>query len=80
MHTGANEVILGDAGMAQWIAMEHYRMHTVEHWPDGPYKRATVNAIHASLNRLTEGAPRTDALACSICSQRKLRETLAHLA
>ena len=55
--------------MPEWIAMEHYRLHTVEQWPDGPYKTATLDAIHASLTSLTRDTPQSPV--CSICSKRR---------
>jgi hypothetical protein len=57
----------------QWLTMEHYRLHCVERWPDGPYKQAVVAAIHSALERL-----RAASLApiqqpeCSICASRVL--------
>ena len=38
----------------QWISNEHHRMHIVEAWPDGPYKDATLRAIHSTLYRLAQ--------------------------
>jgi len=40
----------------QWIASEHHRLHTVEGWPEGPYKDATLRAIHSTLASLAHGA------------------------
>jgi hypothetical protein len=69
MATGTNEMWMGDQGMPEWIAMEHYRLHTVEQWPDGPYKTATLDAIHSSLAGLLRAAPATLLPDCSICSE-----------
>jgi hypothetical protein len=33
----------------QWLSMEHYRLHIAEEWPDGPYKEATLAAIHSTI-------------------------------
>jgi hypothetical protein len=41
----------------QWIAMEHYRLHTVEEWPASPYKDATLAAIYSSLEGLSRYVP-----------------------
>ena len=54
----------------EWIAMEHYRLHSVERWPDSPYKTATLEAIHLSLARLMRDALETRATDCSICFNR----------
>ena len=53
----------------QWIAAEHHRLHTVEGWPDSPYKEATLRAIHSTLASLEEesaGFP-----ACETCVSRR---------
>lgn len=36
----------------RWIAIEHYRMHLVESWPDSDHKQATLAAIRAALASL----------------------------
>ncbi len=51
----------------QWILMEHYRLHTVETWPDSPYKRATLAAIHSSLESLSQDRAAESALSCAVC-------------
>jgi len=58
--------------MNQWIAVEHYRLHTIEEWPDSPYKEATLAAIHAALTSLASD-PRAGApvAACNICRTRR---------
>ena len=48
----------------QWIAMEHYRLHTVEGWPDSPYKEATLAAIYSSLAGLARFLPAGAASHC----------------
>jgi hypothetical protein len=58
---------------SQWIAMEHYRLHSVEQWPDGPAKEAALAAIHSSLEslaRISGGSTPP----CSVC-QSQLHET-----
>lgn len=76
MQTGANGIWAVEPLLHESIAMEHYRLHTVEQWPDGPYKAATLDAIHASLTRLTRDAAATYAPACSICSNRRNAPTV----
>lgn len=45
----------------EWIAMEHYRLHTVEAWPDSPRKNASLAAIHSALGALlADSAPRRE--------------------
>ena len=56
----------------QWIASEHHRLHTVEGWPDSPYKEATMRAIHSKLASLEED-PSVGAPGCLVClSPRKI--------
>lgn len=56
--------------MGEWIAMEHYRLHSVERLPDSPYKRAALAAIQFSLAGLMRDAPETLAPDCSVCFNR----------
>jgi hypothetical protein len=56
----------------QWIASEHHRLHTVEAWPESPYKDATLRAIHSTLASLAENAGvATGFPACEICLSRR---------
>jgi hypothetical protein len=58
--------------MDQWLAMEHYRLHTVEEWPDGPLKQGALAAIRASLESLLRsGAKPIDCTTC-LCQRRHL--------
>jgi hypothetical protein len=53
----------------QWLAMEHYRMHTIEEWPEGPHKEAALAAIRSTLVSLSRsGADSTD---CYVCQARR---------
>jgi len=56
----------------QWIASEHHRLHTVEGWPEGPYKDATLRAIHSTLASLAHGASVAAGFpACETCLSRR---------
>ncbi len=56
----------------QWVALEHYRLHLVEGWPDTPYKQATLAAIQSTLaSLLREGVRATSQQQCAICLSRK---------
>ena len=57
--------------MPEWIALEHHRLDIVEQWPDGPYKTATLDAIHSSLAGLLQHSSATDSAKCGICSKRR---------
>jgi hypothetical protein len=41
----------------EWFATEHYRLHSVEEWPDSPHKEAALYAIRSSLDSLTRNLP-----------------------
>jgi hypothetical protein len=56
----------------QWIASEHYRLHTVEGWADSPYKEATLRAIHSSLASLMQDPLVAASMPpCEVCLSRK---------
>ncbi|PYT16268.1 MAG: hypothetical protein DMG59_10935 [Acidobacteria bacterium] len=61
----------------QWLAMEHYRLHTVEEWPDGPRKRTTLAAIRSSLESLSRYQQAGTDAACDICRNRKKNSTVS---
>lgn len=53
------------------LAMEHYRLHVTEQWPEGPRKQATLAAIHDALAALSTAAPEeAAAFECFDCSSR----------
>ena len=52
--------------LKQWIAMEHYRLHTVELWPESDYKQAMLAAIRSTLESLSTGHP-SEQCDCGIC-------------
>jgi hypothetical protein len=55
----------------QWIAMEHYRLHCAEQWPDSPYKRAVLEAIQSTLKRLRATSPvALQKPECALCACR----------
>lgn len=56
----------------QWIAAEHHRLHTVEAWPDSPYKDATLRAIHSTLARMAQdSSPAASLPPCQVCLSRR---------
>lgn len=38
--------------LQEWIAMEHYRMHVIEQWPDTPARAAALAAVRSTLKSL----------------------------
>lgn len=57
----------------EWIAMEHYRMHIVESWPDSPRKASTLAAIQSALGALIDGHRQPD---CNICRSRSKKRSV----
>jgi hypothetical protein len=60
----------------EWLAVEHYRLHVVEEWPDGPHKHAALAGIHSTLESLTQGHPEMECPPCEVCSSRGRRPNL----
>jgi hypothetical protein len=56
--------------LSQWIAAEHYRLHVVECWPDGPRKEATLAAIYSTLASLGRDS-NPASTECVVCSARR---------
>jgi len=53
----------------QWLAMEHYRLHAVEEWPDSARKEAVLAAIHLKIESLS-GDPLSFPTGCIVCHER----------
>jgi hypothetical protein len=41
----------------EWPAVEHYRIHVMELWPDGPRKEAGLAAARSDLGSLVRIMP-----------------------
>jgi hypothetical protein len=63
---------MGEQMLTEWVAVEHYRLHQVESWPDSPRRRAALSAIHSTLQSLSRD-PRfsAEALKCAACARAK---------
>jgi hypothetical protein len=58
--------------LSQWIAVEHYRLHLVERWPDSPHKEVTLAAIYSTLASLAQDSrSATVSLECVVCRARR---------
>ena len=53
----------------EWLAIEHYRLHSVEGWPESPRKDKALAAIRSSLASLSRISEPLD---CLICASRKV--------
>lgn len=49
----------------QWLAMEHYRLHSVEAWPDSPRKEGLLRAIRSTIQSLSRGSEDVGCHACA---------------
>src|ERR1700733_5969550 len=58
--------------LRHWIAVEHYRLHLVERWPDSPHKDATLAAVYSALAALGQDVLLTTASReCVVCRARR---------
>jgi hypothetical protein len=58
--------------LSHWIAVEHYRLHLIERWPDSPLKEATLAAVYSSLASLGQDSrSATASPECVVCRARK---------
>lgn len=55
---------------SEWIAMEHYRLHTVEAWPESPHKEVLLAAIDSALAGLLRDPMAVRPAHCSVCGSR----------
>jgi hypothetical protein len=61
----------------QWLAMEHYRLHQVEQWPESRKKCATLAAIRSTMGSLSpETGPLPGHGDCLICLGRMKKNTV----
>jgi hypothetical protein len=61
---------------SEWMAFEHYRIHVMELWSDGPRKEAGLAAARAALDSLTQNMPTGSSFACTICASKRQTVTL----
>ena len=52
----------------EWLAMQHYRIHVMEQWPDGPRKRAGLAAARSVIERLDDTLFEESSFACATCA------------
>lgn len=57
--------------IAQWIKVEHYRLHCVEEWPDSPYKQAVLAGTRSILERLKASLAPIAPEQCIVCASRR---------
>ena len=54
-----------------WLAMEHYRLHLMEQWRDGPVKEAGLAAARWALAGLERSVPARTRFVCNVCATRR---------
>lgn len=55
----------------EWLAIEHYRLHLIEEWPEGARKAAGLAAVRAALDSLERNAPnQCSNFKCAVCCGR----------
>ncbi len=69
-----------DVMKEQWLAMEHYRLHSVEAWPDGPHKEGALAAIRATLKSLERSSRLRSRCDCYICLSQQRTQSAPVLA
>jgi hypothetical protein len=61
---------------SEWMAGEHYRIHVMELWPDGPRKEAGLVAARHALDSLTRAMPKGFSFVCTTCASRRQTVTV----
>lgn len=54
----------------QWLAMEHYRLHVIEAWPESRAKEAALASARSCIEGLIRDMPPTALGQCDICAAR----------
>ncbi len=63
----------------EWLLVEHYRMHLMELWPDGPRKEAGLAAARSTLESLGQMIPKGLSFACATCAMSQTVTVMPHL-
>jgi hypothetical protein len=58
--------------LSEWLAVEHYRIHVMELWPEGIKKEAGLAAARSALESLARTIPEGSSFACATCASRFL--------
>ncbi len=64
-----------------WLAMEHYRLHSIERWPESPVKASRLAAVHSTIQSFTATVlPSEPPFECVECLSRRCAAKALHLA
>jgi hypothetical protein len=55
----------------EWLAFEHYRIHMMDLWPDGPGKEAGLSAARSAIENLTRVMSNESSFQCASCANRR---------
>lgn len=61
---------------SEWLAVEHYRIHVMELWPDGPWKESSLRSARSALHSLVRTLPKGSFFTCAICAGRPQNVTV----
>jgi hypothetical protein len=53
---------------SEWLAVEHYRIHLMELWPDGPRRRSGLASARSALEILARSLPEGSSFSCTTCA------------
>jgi hypothetical protein len=53
---------------SEWLAFEHYRIHVMELWPDGPMREAGLASARSALGGMVGSMREGTSFACMICA------------
>jgi len=56
---------------SEWLAAEHYRIHVMEQWPDGPRREAGLAAARSAIESLARTLPQGSSFDCATCAGRR---------
>lgn len=64
------------SSLNQHLALEHYRFHVIEQWPDGPRKTAGLFAARSAFDSLSHtlssDAVNDASFVCTACSRKNI--------
>jgi len=53
------------------LAMEHYRIHVMELWPDGPKKEVGLASARSAIDCIARTMSKGSSFVCTACASRR---------
>ncbi len=53
------------------MAFQHYRIHVMEQWSDGPAKEAGLASARSMLDSIVQNKPEEVSFLCAVCASRR---------